>query len=447
MRVALLAAALTLPAVATAEPGKFGDLVVWKNTVKPPLPPNVKTLTNVSHVLYLNNCLPNGCTVRPGFDDSLTGHSSIASTTRTLDKWAWGDAAWSSLVNCAKDTFAQFDVTIVTDDPGPNTPHFEVMVGGTAVELDAQLNGAGGVAPFIDCATSTDNVISFVFAGLTDNENFLCGAIAQEASHVWGLDHELDAKDPMTYLDLGSSKRFDDMAANCGEDQPRTCFCGGSTQNSVQFLNNAFGPKQLTPATVKITSPAPNAYVKPGFPVHAELDSQLSFASGSLSVDGSQTQTISSDPLAFNAPANLGGGMHTIQVSATDSGNRTVMDSVTVNVMQACGAGAAACPATFDCLGGFCLPGAGATGGLGADCTKDDECVTGKCTSDGTEMHCAAACDPGNKCPSGFECIADGGAGTCWPGGGGGGCTTGSAPGFLLAALGFAAVLFRRKRL
>jgi len=148
-------------------------------------------------------------------------------------------------VKCAKTTFAPFDIQIVTQDPG-NVPHFEVMVGGKALQLNSQLQGAGGVAPFIDCSTSSDSIISFVFSGEVNNENFLCGAIAQEASHVWGLDHELDAADPMTYLDLGSSKRFQNNDANCGEDTPRTCNCGGPTQNSVKFLNNAFGPSVLT---------------------------------------------------------------------------------------------------------------------------------------------------------------------------------------------------------
>src|SRR5256885_1349531 len=83
--------------------------------------------------------------------------------------------------------------------------------------------GAGGVAPFIPCAGEVqDNVISFVFAQETQNLDYLCWAAAQETSHVFGLDHELNAKDPMTYLSPPVKKvGFMNEASNCGEYQPR----------------------------------------------------------------------------------------------------------------------------------------------------------------------------------------------------------------------------------
>ena len=46
-----------------------------------------------------------------------------------------------------------------------------------------------------------------------------------------------------------------------------------------------------------------------------------------------------------------------------------------MNVTGACQA-AADCDDTFLCLGGFCLPGANETGGLGATCTANSECIT-----------------------------------------------------------------------
>ncbi|HEU0036017.1 MAG TPA: MYXO-CTERM sorting domain-containing protein [Kofleriaceae bacterium] len=452
MRAALVTALLVgLPVVAAADaPRAYPKLGVWKNTVKK-LPDGVKPLTSVSHVLYLNDCRPNGCTVSPGGDDSRSDRSSIPVNTVVLSPFSYGDDYWNRLVQCVKETYAPFDVQIVTQDPG-TAEHFEVMIGGRATQLHPDLQGAGGVAPFIDCSTSSNNVISFVFSDEVNDLEFLCGAVAQEATHVWGLDHVLDADDPMTYLELGSLKRFQNRDRDCGEDlsNPRQCFCGGSQQNSVRFFNNAFGPAMLTPASLSIVSPVEGQWVKPGFPVHAELDSQLSVATAALAIDGSQTSSIDTDPLAFNAPTTLPGGDHTVTVTATDQGNRTVTDSVTVHVTAACSA-SAPCAADFHCLGGYCLPGANEAGGLGATCSTNDQCITGQCASDGTESLCAGACDAGNVCPAGFVCLQSGGAnGTCWPGEpDDGGCQTGNGgSGFAfagLALLGFAFVTRRRR--
>ena len=64
-----------------------------------------------------------------------------------------------------------------------------------------------------------------------------------DVTGVRRADHELDADDPMTYLDLGSSKRFQNNTVNCGEveGQPFTCRCGNTTQNSFAYMRQQFG--------------------------------------------------------------------------------------------------------------------------------------------------------------------------------------------------------------
>jgi hypothetical protein len=69
---------------------QFPRLGVWKNTVKQ-LPDGVKPLTNVSHILYLNDCQPGGCTVNPGADDSRTNRSSIMENQRLLSPFSCGE--------------------------------------------------------------------------------------------------------------------------------------------------------------------------------------------------------------------------------------------------------------------------------------------------------------------------------------------------------------------
>ena len=150
----------------------------------------------------------------------------------------------------------------------------------------------------------------------------------------------------------------------------------------------------------------------------------------------------------FTAPADLAGGDHTLTVVARDPADRELTGEVTVHVTPKCTA-ATSCAKGFSCLGGYCLPGADVAGGLGAECAGNGECITGTCGSDGTTMLCTGACDAGNACPSGFQCLAaSGGAGVCWPAPDDGGCSTGSGNSPLLALLGLGALvmLTRRRR-
>src|SRR5882672_1444588 len=244
MRAALLAASLVVSASASAAP--FRDVVVQppKHAANGPV-----RFAQVSHVIYLNPCLPNGCTVLPGFDDSRTDHSSIPQSQAPLAAYPWGSGRWNTLVQCVKHMYAPYDGQVTDVDPG-TAPHFELMVGGRSTDVGIQ--GAGGVAPFIPCQGELqDNVISFVFAQETQNLDFLCWASAQETSHVFCLDHEMNAKDPMTYLSPPIKKvGFMNEASNCGEYQPRDCWCGGTQQNSAQFLSDLLGPAHLDPATM-----------------------------------------------------------------------------------------------------------------------------------------------------------------------------------------------------
>lgn len=446
MRAVVVALAVVLaPAIAAAEAP--APPIVWKNQIRRATPGVVPAL--VSNKLYLNDCRPNGCNVSPGFDDSRTNHSSIPGSQVHLDAWPHGDALWGELVQCVKDTFLPFEIDVVTTDPGAAN-HSEVMIGGLAAQLSPDLV-AGGVAPFVGCGATEDNVISFVFAGGQNDLEFLCGAVAQEACHVWGLDHELNKLDPMTYLDLGSLKRFQNASAQCGEalNAPRECYCGGQTQNSYEYMSQMFGSANLPPPTLVLSTPTDGQWVRPGFPIRAMLTSPLGATSAMLAIDGVETASLSPGPFGFNAPATIAGGDHMVAVTGTDGGGRSVTEVINVHVTATCSP-SASCDAGFHCLGGFCLPGKQIDGGLGADCTSNETCITDSCGSANGEQLCTAQCDSGDTCPAGFTCLgANTEGGVCWPITDGGGCAAGGdtrAPGFLLAGLGLLVVARRRRR-
>jgi hypothetical protein len=427
--------------------GPLAHADVFRGRVKHPVGSELAGPPLVSNKLYVNDCRPNGCALQPGFDDSRSNHSSIAFNSTTMSAWPHSDALWDDLVACVRATFRPFQIEVVTEDPG-SASHFEVMVAGTFAELNPELEGAGGVAPFISCGGTDDNVISFVFAQQSDDLEYMCAAVAQEAAHVWGLDHELNRLDPMTYLDLGSLKRFQNADADCGTvlNQPQPCQCGGDTQNSYEYLEQMFGAAELPPSVVAITSPANGGWVKPGFPVHVMIDSVLGGTRATLEIDGAEIASLSPGPFAFNAPLSIAGGTHEVTAIGIDGGNRSESVSITVNVTPACSA-TKACTDGAYCLGGYCVPGAHVSGGLGAECLANEGCITGACASGNGEQLCVAPCED-RECPDGFYCTGPDETPVCWPDRDAGcdGAPGREPPLMILLGIGFVAIVLRRRR-
>ncbi len=438
---ALIAA---LPAPAQALPAvPYDD--VWQDDGLPcPAPAaGLLPLTSSSRTLYVNDCLPGGCTVtQSNANSALTNTSSISDGTSVMSPYMHGQAHWDEVIACVRETFAPFDINVVTDDPG-QVPHYEVMTAGTSAQLSTGIMGAGGIAPFISCNAQRDSVLVFVFANQTDSINYLCAAIVHEAGHAYGLSHSLDARDPMTYMELGGLKRWQNADQTCGTTTPENCRCFPSRQNSFRYLTQTFGlAPGLEGATVQLVTPRDGMWVKPGFPIRAGFSTPLETLQAALSIDGGAAMPTSSiDILAWNAPASIAAGAHQVAVTATDFGDRTSTATATVNVMQACAAG---CADGFGCLGGFCVPGSAAPGGLGASCTDSSECSLGQCATSGDTSLCTASCDPGGVCPSGFACDAT--ANVCWPSESGGCSATGGPSASLLFGVGALVLGMRRRR-
>ena len=405
-------------------------------------------------LLYLNRCMPDGCEISPGEDDSRNDTSSIVGGLAYLPAFTQDETTWRAVVACVKKTYAWFDIEITDVDPGPATPHFEVMFGGAATDLRNEWIpfNAGGVAP--GTCWPLHNAITFVFDVFEDHVENLCYVAAQESAHALGLDHELLANDPMTYLSYSGHRDFQDQLASCGEDVPRRCWCGGEEQNSFRDIMAIFGPHAPTPPTVTITEPAAGAYVPTGFTVRAEYLDDIDVVRAEMLVDGVVLATRTAPPFSFRAPSGITEGAHTLTVRGYDPQGTAGEASIPIEVAPPC-MDAAECGPGLTCVGGRCVAGPGTAGGLGEACATNAECASEWCGDDGSGLlYCVEACAlDGDDCPEGFACEqAATGGGACWPvppcAGPGGGAAGGDGdPALPIGlALGLAALVTRRRR-
>jgi RNase P/RNase MRP subunit p29 len=165
-----------------------------------------------------------------------------------------------------------------------------------------------------------------------------CEVMAQEVAHSYGLDHQLLASDPMTYLDYTGNRSFQDTSAQCGESSsaPRQCGINGNVcranQNSVALLTERVGLADAVMPTIATLSPANNSTVPPGFQVKVSGNDNKIVTGAVLKIDGVQRDMISgAGPFAFTTPA-LPEGSHTFQVEVSD-GKNVKVELRTVTVM------------------------------------------------------------------------------------------------------------------
>ncbi len=445
-------------------------LRVWED----PAPGVIVSPASNTRTIFLNRCAGSGCTVQSGNTNSTAVPDRSSIGGGRLAPFSQGDATWNSVVTCMREVFGPFNVDITDVDPG-SAPHFEIMIAGQPQSIGLS-QGVGGISPFT-CQEFIPNTLVFVFDVWGNNVNEICATAAQELAHSFSLDHVTDASDPLTYFQFNGRRHFKDAQVQCGSDcgvmsglpsgqspfgatctgapvgntgpQNHVCACGGQTQNSVQSMKNLFGTGSPTPPVVTIMDPKTGDNVQPGFPLHAQVTDDQGVAKVELRVDGQLVLSLVNAPYAFNAPATLGDGTHTAEVTGYDVFGATTKASVQVVIGKPCEK-PADCPLDTDtCIGGRCVPGPGVQGGLGSTCVSGTDCASGQCEGDATGRYCVETCQPGaGQCPDGFGCLQNGPGGICFPGfddGGGGGCSSSSgAPvGF---GLGFAALLFVRRR-
>ena len=295
--------------------------------------PNTIAALAQSKTIYLNK---DGVTLTPGNNDSRTNRSSLVGSTRTVPAWNVSAANWAATLTCMQDMFARWDVTVTDVDPG-NVPHIEAVFGGYPQDIGMQ-SGVGGVSPFTQNCGIIENSIVFTFVKVFPNDpQTICEVMAQEIAHSYGLDHELLASDPMTYLNYNGNRTFKDETVSCGEYQARACGIGGSVcrqgQNSVQLLNERLGLADLVAPTLGITAPQDGATVEPGFAVEAMASDNVGVTEATLLIDDQPiTMTPGAGPYTFATDATLADGQHAITVEVTDGKN---MQRQTIHVTVA----------------------------------------------------------------------------------------------------------------
>lgn len=287
-----------------------------------------------SRVIYLNK---NGAILRPGVNDSYKQTSSIVTQQAVIAPWEVSDAKWRATVACMHEMWARFDVTVTETDPR-ETPHIEALFGGSPADINRPSNVAG-IAPFaIDCGV-IENAIVFTFTdNLPNDPELVCEIMSQEIGHAYGLDHELLAADPMSYLPYSGRRSFQNTAAACGEKTERPCGLGTTacraTQNSQQLLLSrlgAAGSDGVAPSVV-IMSPAVNEHVAPGFTVQTVVADDVGVTAVALYVDGTKTEQRASGPFDFTTDPTLAPGVHSIMVEARDANENITVREVDVFV-------------------------------------------------------------------------------------------------------------------
>jgi hypothetical protein len=209
-----------------------------------------------SRTIYLNR---DGAVLWPGDNDARSAKSSIVDQATEITPWDIDDETWQETVDCVTDLYARFDVRVTDVDPG-NVPHIEAVFGGHPADVGLPDNVAG-VSPFTTDCSTIENSVVFTFTDvLPDDSRLMCEIMAQEIAHSYGLDHEMLASDPMTYLDYDGDRTFKDVMAPCGEFGNRMCGIEGSIcrerQNSVQLLESRLGRRGNPSGAPDATEPS-----------------------------------------------------------------------------------------------------------------------------------------------------------------------------------------------
>jgi len=394
----------------------------------------------VSPLIYVNGCW-SGCTfTKSSTSDAISDLTIIGGvsqgTSMTLSPFGYSQNVWDLTIACIREVYSPYNVQVITDDPGA-VPHHEAVMAGRGSEMSLP-QGVLGIAP-LDATTCEpkDNVISFAFAndhgGLTDEDKAinLCWTVAQESAHAYGLDHEFDCRDPMTYIPGCGQKFFRNELIHCGRNVEEQCICGGALQNSHARLLGGHGAgTPPAPPTVSIAYPTDGAIITGSTSVLVNATDRRGIGKVELYVNdwlwNQQVGRPSATTYQLPIPAQVPDGIMDLRVRACNDLDVCAEAEITVTRGSPCSS-ADACLTGQKCDSGRCYwdpP----TAQIGDACTYPQMCVSTVCSplSSGDSI-CSEECygGPNDSCPDPFVCSADPGLqGVCIPPEEGGCCST-----------------------
>ena len=329
----LLAAVVLASSTAAAAPIEIHQAGDGSLRARQAVAPTAATAHVTSRTLYLHR---DGGTVTPGNNNSQTNTSSIVKQPSTVAGWDVDDAKWAMTMSCVRAMWSPFDVEVTDIDPG-STPHMKVFVGGSPTSIGFP-GGIGGVSPMaIDCSVVERSIV-FVFPrNLHHDPQSVCEVIGQELGHSFGLDHELEPSDPMTYLGFAGERTFRDKTVACGETTARPCGIDGHVctqqQNSFQHLLDRIGAPGTDHAApvLDVVTPRDGDRVERGFEVIAHASDNVEVSRVTLFVDGGAV-AVDTGSIAIATDPELPAGAHQLVIEVADTTGNTTTERLDVSI-------------------------------------------------------------------------------------------------------------------
>src|SRR5262245_7274919 len=185
--------------------------------------------------VYLNRA--GGTYVPGGRDDGTMNESILVVGPQTLPPWPHDDASWRDVVTCITTALRPFPIVVTEVDPSP-TPHVEIVF------TTASWTGPVGTTLLVPASCTPGHQLEFVFGNALPTAARACHVAMQGfAEMTANLSLGDNCADFVNNAMDGTPMRgLLDLSVSCVDaaNQPATCRCGGTMENTYQGIATAF---------------------------------------------------------------------------------------------------------------------------------------------------------------------------------------------------------------